>query len=437
MRFRLPSFAISILILVALGSCSPAPPPPPYTEYRAVTAGGSHTCALTKSGDAFCWGNNAAGQLGNGSTTASAKPVLVSGNLKFSKISAGGSHTCGVSQNAVYCWGMNLNGEVGNGAAPNGPAVTTPTKVSGPANTAYSDVAAGASFSCAVTTLGVTLCWCQTGMGKLGLGPNQQIGRMGDPALPNESITVPTPVASGNRFKSIVARGNNVCALSTSNQVFCWGSNLFWQLGATTTDGCQVGTNPLWPCSLSPKLVTQPQTNNVPTGVMVGDDFACYVNDHYDVYCWGSNANGLIAPKGSGALQVCKFLNGMSFQCSPSPRKVARPVVGATTMGFVQVAAGPDWLCSSVYPTGNAVMCWGRNNNGQLGDGQTVDRETAAPISGGYGALDVSAGGSHTCLVTDGATAYRVYCWGSNASGQLGNGATSPREVTPQLVVER
>jgi len=248
---------------------------------------------------------------------------------------------------------------------------------------------------------------------------------------------VPTQVVGTGRFKSIVARMHNVCALSTSNQVVCWGSNLFWQLGTPTTDGCQVGTNPPWQCSMSPKVVAQPLSNSVPTGVTVGDDFACYTDDHYDLFCWGSNANSQIALKGTGLLQVCNFGNGMSFECSPSPRKRTRPTVGSTTLAFVRVAAGSDWLCASVYPVGNAVSCWGRNANSQLGDGQTVDRGDPAPITGGFGALDVSAGGTHACLVTDGSTAYRVYCWGGNLSGQLGTGATSPREGTPQLVVER
>lgn len=435
MRLRLSSFVFSLLILVVLVSCSPPPAPPPYTEYKAVSVGGSHTCALTRSDDALCWGGNAAGQLGDGSTTSSPKPVLVSGNLKFSKISAGSSHTCGVSQGSVYCWGMNLNGEVGNAGSPNAPAVLTPTKIAGPTQQ-YSTVASGAAFSCALNAMGAAYCWGQTGMGKLGGGTNQPIGRMGDPALPNESISTPTPVIGSNRFKSIVARGDNVCALSTSNQVFCWGSNLFWQIGVQTTDGCQVGVNPPWPCAKGPALVAQSLANSIPNGIAVGDDFGCYTDDHYDLYCWGSNAYGQITAKGTGVLQTCKFMNGMSFECSFSPRKLTRPTLGSTTLAFVRAAAGSDWLCSSVYPVGNAVICWGRNNNGQLGDGQTTDRATPAPITGGFGALDVSAG-SHSCLVTDGSTAYRIYCWGANAAGQLGTGATSPRETSPKLVVER
>ncbi len=433
---RLSTLALSLPFLVALGSCSSPPPPPPYTEYKAVTAGGAHTCALTIADLALCWGSNAAGQLGDGSTTASSKPVLVAGNLKFSTISAGVSHTCGLSQGEVYCWGSNLSGEIGNGAGPKGEPVTAPAKIVGPANTSYIDVVAGGSFSCAVTKIGWAFCWGQNGFGKLGLGPNYPVGRFIDSAEPNESVATPAPVAGRHVFQAITAHDNNACGLSSTNQVFCWGSNLFFQVGATTSDGCQVGASRRWPCAWSPTITAQRQATSVPNGVTLGDDFACYTDDRFDLYCWGSNAHGQIAPKGT-RLEICKFANDTSSECAGAPRKVTRPVVGTTTLGFVRVAAGSDWVCSSVQPAGSAVVCWGRNTHGQLGDGQTIDREAPAPISGGYGAMDISAGTGHTCLVTDGATPKRVYCWGANASGQLGNGATSPHEATPQLVVER
>jgi alpha-tubulin suppressor-like RCC1 family protein len=90
-----------------------------------------------------------------------------------------------------------------------------------------------------------------------------------------------------------------------------------------------------------------------------------------------------------------------------------------------------------MQPAGAAVHCWGLNTGGQLGDGQTANRATPAPISGGLSASEISAGEAHTCIVTSGSNPNRVYCWGANAAGQLGNGAATPRETTPQLVVER
>jgi alpha-tubulin suppressor-like RCC1 family protein len=436
MRPPFPLVALSILSLAAVSACASEPPPPPYTEYRAVAVGGSHTCALTKATEVLCWGDNATGQLGNGTTTSSAKPVPISGNLKFSKISAGATHTCGVSQGEVYCWGSNAHGEIGNGAGPNGAPVTAPARIKGPANASYIDAVAGRSFSCAVTKLGAALCWGQNGFGKLGLGSSHPVGRFAEDAgAADEAVAAPTPVAGRTVFLSISAHDNNACGLSSSNQVFCWGSNLYFQVGATTSDACQVGTSPRWPCAWSPTLTAQRRSTSVPSGLAVGDDFACFIDDHADVYCWGKNDHEQIAAKGGG-LPVCKFADDTSTECAPSPRKVARPA-GATPIGFARVAAGSDWLCAAMQPAGAAVHCWGLNTGGQLGDGQTANRATPAPISGGLSASEISAGEAHTCIVTSGSNPNRVYCWGANAAGQLGNGAATPRETTPQLVVER
>jgi len=123
-------FLLVLGSLVMLGSPAGAVAAPvgATTTVPAITAGGSHTCALVSNGTARCWGYNASGQLGNGSTTNRSLPVVVSGLSGATAITAGGSHTCALlSDGTAKCWGSNAYGQLGNGttASSNTPVTVT------------------------------------------------------------------------------------------------------------------------------------------------------------------------------------------------------------------------------------------------------------------------------------------------------------------------
>lgn len=100
--------------------------------FASLTAGEEHTCGLTSSGAAYCWGFNVYGQLGRGDTLSASVPVLVAGGLTFISLTAGGGHTCGLeSSGAAYCWGDNYSGQLGIGAS-DALAHTTPVAVVNP-----------------------------------------------------------------------------------------------------------------------------------------------------------------------------------------------------------------------------------------------------------------------------------------------------------------
>jgi alpha-tubulin suppressor-like RCC1 family protein len=133
--------------------------------FTTISAGWSNTCGITTGGAAYCWGSNAYGRLGNGTTTDAATPVPVSGGLSFSAISATQS-TCGLTTSgAAYCWGFNKWGQLGNGTTNNS---SIPVPVSG--GLTFAGLSSGGQHSCGLTTANVTYCWGFNSRGQLGDG---------------------------------------------------------------------------------------------------------------------------------------------------------------------------------------------------------------------------------------------------------------------------
>jgi alpha-tubulin suppressor-like RCC1 family protein len=134
--------------------------------FTQVDAGDVHTCAVTTSGQAFCWGANSFGQLGDGTTTFRFAPRAVAGGLAFSRVSAGDQHTCGEVSHRAYCWGRNQVGQDGSGGA--GLPRLKPTAVKG--GLFFGQVTAGFEHTCGKTTASVAYCWGGNNHGKLGDG---------------------------------------------------------------------------------------------------------------------------------------------------------------------------------------------------------------------------------------------------------------------------
>lgn len=143
-------------------------------RFTQISTAAFHTCGVTTDGAAYCWGENAEGQLGTGDTTSSAVPVAVAGGLSFRMISAGDRHNCGITTSgAAYCWGYGYYGNLGDGSWQSS---MTPRPVAGGLN--FASVSAGGSplfglgyiHTCGITTSGVVYCWGSNLRGELGNG---------------------------------------------------------------------------------------------------------------------------------------------------------------------------------------------------------------------------------------------------------------------------
>jgi alpha-tubulin suppressor-like RCC1 family protein len=307
----------------------------------AIAAGSEHTCALTSSGGVKCWGNNVNGQLGDGTTInkppyGKATPVDVSGLTSgISAITAGKRHTCALTLvGGVKCWGDNGLGQLGNGTTTDS---TIPVDVSELTSDVIA-IAAGATHTCALTSVGGVKCWGDNFFGELG--DNTTIGR-----------TVPVDVSGlTSGVSAIAAGGFHTCALTSVGGVKCWGNNTYGGLGDGTDHGRAVPVD----------------VNGLASGVSaiaVGWFHTCALTSGGGVKCWGDNGSGELGD-GTGNTNTPPF-------GKPIPVDVS-----GLTSGVSAIAAGVYRTCALTSAGG--VKCWGQNRYGELGDGTTTS--SALPV---------------------------------------------------------
>lgn len=344
-----------------------------------ISAGGEHTCAVMgDTANVFCWGENANGQLGDGTIVNRATPVKAGQLAGVTVVSAGRDHTCAVVQNGdVYCWGEGLNGRLGNGSTLD---KRTPTRVTGLPAAAVS-IAAGQAHSCAALSNGQVWCW--------GANPD---GRLGNNSLLSSSVPVQ---AQGLTTAVEVGAGElHSCARLTSGQVWCWGAGLNGRLGNGSI------LNRKTPVQVT-GLVDAKQLS-------VGADHSCSVRNSGDVVCWGLGLHGEL---GRGSI-----LDALT------PVAVSSSLPAGRT---VQVDAGDNFTCA--VTSDGSGYCWGSNLSGQLGDGTILGRLSPVRVTTLSGAAATTAGDNHTCAAGEDGT---LSCWGSNIDHQLGVSA-SGNATTP------
>ena len=190
--------------------------------FDIISAATYHTCGVTTTGAAYCWGANTEGWLGDGSPTASTTPVAVTGGLKFVSVNAATYHTCGVTTaGAAYCWGDNRSGQLGTGTKVNS---LTPAAVSG--GLTFAALGTGVFHGCGTTRTGAAYCWGDNASGELGNGTTV-------------NSSTPVPVSGGLTFVAVSAghMGSHTCGVTRGNIAYCWGANGSGQLGdSTNTD---------------------------------------------------------------------------------------------------------------------------------------------------------------------------------------------------------
>ncbi len=359
-------------------------------EYRAVftNAAGTATStaamltvATTRFG-AVAWGDDAFGQLGNGSASLSDVPVSVVGPSFVTAVSAGGRHSLALlASGTVMAWGGNGSGQLGDASTATS---YVPIEVEGLSN--VTAAAAGGAHSLALLANGTVMAWGNNESGQLGIGSG------------SEDSEVPVAVAGLTGVKAISAGSEHSLALLANGTVMAWGDNEHGQLGTGNTNSSNV---PVAVKHLSGVVA-----------ISAGGEFSLALLANGTVEAWGEDEQGQL---GNSAVD-----EGLSDV----------PVPVATLTGVKAIAAGEKHALALLG--GGTVMAWGEDSFGELGNGTLQAREeTPVAVSGLSGATAISAGGQDSVALLGSGT---VMSWGANKKGTLGGGAMGNPSDVPVMV---
>ncbi|MEE2903997.1 MAG: hypothetical protein VYC39_16850 [Myxococcota bacterium] len=431
----------SVVTLSPQGTMSPR-------GWRSFSLGKEHECAVSRESQIFCRGSNTYKQTAETGTFTSAWTLVGAPDATWKSVAAAEFSTCGVSTSGdIHCWGAEHLGHDGTASR----AVFPPEQV--PFSEPMSEVMShGESRSiCAFGEKGSLFCWGDNRFGQLGLD-------RGDKSKP---YLVSGPTSGG--WLEVELGRNHTCGRRSDNNIYCWGANESLislvatnRIQARFTNG-QLGAQIAFTSnSQTAKLrfLERPRsivTTGIRQGTEPNEDWSSALNwselDIYhsgnasfgqqtdnDTYAWGESRNGHL---GLG--------DNFTLECLENPRTViSGPVEVRAPETLTQVSLGKSHACGrgEIDPNNNGtrLYCWGDNASGQLGI-------QANPRCLNYGEssslvvsptnetnpqswLGVASGSEFTCGRD---ISDNVFCWGDNSSGQLGQGDTLNR-TTPSIV---
>ena len=386
-----------------------------------MSAGDTHTCALSSQGGVYCWGRGNEGQIGNGGRRSVGRPtevILEKGSTNplsgIIQVSSGKNYSCSLTSGGeVRCWGHNFRGALGNNASKGTYKVSlaeqhesAPVKVVGSRSdtnplTGIVQISSGTEHVCALTSEGKVKCWgSDCGVGQLGQGGYCSLSRTSPVDVQKSQENGGT--GSGGALEGIIqvsSGGEHTCALSISGQVWCWGKSSDGQLAQAT--GVSV---------TRAKLVTS--LSGI-TQMSAGEYHTCGLNTAGNVKCWGAGSAGRLGHNSETGGEIPVSVVG----------------IGGKNLleNIVQISSGKEHTCS--LDSDGRVMCWGKGSDGQLGNSTSIrslvpvlvleeGEEGASPL---MRIVQISAGAEHTCALQESGD---VKCWGKGNDGRLGYGGS-------------
>ncbi len=451
--------------------------PSGVNSWQFISAGGTHTCAIADNNQAYCWGvnhnpndGNPSGQLGNGLPDDQPIPTQVSNPIGVSSwqfISAGGTHTCAIADNnQAYCWGYNEYGQLGNNTTENQLSPTLVINSSGV--TSWKNVSTGFNNTCGIANNDQLYCW---GMGGVN-GDNTEDDRLTPVQVVNPSgigswksatifnehacaiadnnqvycwgyligngsedeLFVPTQVSNPlgvGSWLQVSVGFEHSCAIANDNKTYCWGDNEYGQLGNGEFDDDSV---------LEPTLIAFEIVEQIKPTVKFGD---VTVDPNNVTYVSDSELEVVVPAHSVGMVNITiTNLNGSNnsrvypdmfeyIEYVPPETTTAPPVltsisdnsdtylggktitvIGSNFTGqkYKQISAGTDGNCA--LTDDDQIHCWGRNNYNQLGNNIANDRSVPMRIINPddvYYWKQVSTRKFNSCAIADN---NQIYYWG-------------------------
>jgi alpha-tubulin suppressor-like RCC1 family protein len=360
-------------------------------------------------------------------------PAAARMELPIRSVSAAGAHTCAVSAtNAAYCWGLNKAAELGFGwhlrtsnparVVWDNPAVQV---LASGSNTWYYGgyMDANAPRSCALKQDGAVYCW--------GDASVEAPVAFADSFLSSQEPRLPQRVEGVPPLTRIFGGGKRPCGITISNDLYCWGNVIFYDdvaaglvdqgvvdVASSKEHRCWLKTTGKWRCSGDREWGEFGDTTTTHTfkRIAAGHNFTCALDADGLAYCWGRNNSGQLG-RGSTTAE-CD--DGGIVRLCPGTSVVPQRV--ATDVRFTQIEAGEHHVCALAVE--GHIYCWGEGKEGQLGNRGNIDQSIPVVV----GLIEqlrftqFSVGEHHACgVATDG----KLYCWGQGDYGQLGTGTNA------------
>ena len=408
-----------------------------------VATGTAFSMALKADGSVWAWGNNLNGQFGNGTKSLSSLPVQVNSITDATAIGAGDAHSlAALSGGNISGWGANDYGQLGTGLFTEQSSVPSPASaVSGAVH-----VTGGLNHSVALTIGGQVYTWGDNYFGQLGTGTAT-------------TISLPLPITALSGITAIAAGDNHSIALKSDGTVLTWGDNAFGQLG---NGGASFSASPVkvnkYIDPVSSSIISWPPAGMTVKAIAAGGYRTVAALTDGSVWYWGVMGNGNMQPipyptriNGFTGINTvaCGFYHIMGLKSDATVwawgtndygelgagtigTTVTTPVQIASLTGITAIAAA-GWHNLALRSDGT-VASWGSNFSGERGNGTFTGTLAPTSVIGLSGITALAAGTNHSlALAGNGA----IFAWGSDQYGQLGTGMVTivPQQALINLTV--